>query len=112
MTTQQEQQQQEKTRVQEHLKHIHHTVVVMSGKGGVGKSTVAANLAVALAQRNDTVGLMDADIHGPNIPKMLGIERSQLIGTGNGLCFLMFGKKLAFLRGGRWHLSVVSNQCL
>jgi Mrp family chromosome partitioning ATPase len=46
----------------------------MSGKGGVGKTTVAANLAVALSMQDLDVGLMDADIHGPDIPKILGIE--------------------------------------
>ena len=48
--------------------------MIMSGKGGVGKSSVATNLAVTLAMEGYTVGLVDADIHGPNIPKMLGIE--------------------------------------
>lgn len=49
-------------------------VAVASGKGGVGKSTVAANLAVALARRGLKVGLMDADIHGPSVPMLLGID--------------------------------------
>lgn len=49
-------------------------VAISSGKGGVGKSTVATNLAVALAQRGARVGLMDADIYGPNIPRMMGVQ--------------------------------------
>ena len=52
---------------------IKNIVVVGSGKGGVGKSTVSVNLAVSLAKKNLKIGLLDADIYGPSIPKMLGI---------------------------------------
>jgi len=54
-----------------------HVIAVGSGKGGVGKSTVASNLAISLAQQGANVGLMDADIYGPNIPRMLGIDEFQ-----------------------------------
>ena len=57
---------------------VKHVVLVLSGKGGVGKSTVSANLAYALANRGYATGLIDLDIHGPDIPKMLGIEDARL----------------------------------
>jgi len=53
---------------------VKNKVVVMSGKGGVGKSTTAVNLALALAKLGKKVGLLDIDLHGPSIPKMLGLE--------------------------------------
>ena len=55
------------------LAHLGKIIAVSSGKGGVGKSTVAANIAIALAQAGHRVGLMDADIYGPNIPRMFGV---------------------------------------
>ena len=69
--------------LRETMGKIKHKFMVMSGKGGVGKSTVAANLAVALAKMGRQVGLLDADVHGPNIPKMLGLDLKQLQGSGN-----------------------------
>ena len=56
------------------MSQIRHKIVVMSGKGGVGKSTVAANLAFGLAQAGLRVGLLDVDVHGPSIPKLLHLE--------------------------------------
>lgn len=60
--------------IKERLHHITNKILVMSGKGGVGKSSVAAHLAVALAGRGYRVGLMDVDLHGPSIPRMLGLK--------------------------------------
>ena len=57
------------------LSGVGHVIAVSSGKGGVGKSMVAANLAASLAQRGQRVGLIDADIYGPNIPLMFGVSR-------------------------------------
>ncbi|MCK5146616.1 Mrp/NBP35 family ATP-binding protein [bacterium] len=79
MSTQQEQQAQQDQRIEENLKHIKHRIVIFSGKGGVGKSTVAVNLAYAMKNRNHKVGLMDADITGPNIPQMTGLTGSPKI---------------------------------
>jgi ATP-binding protein involved in chromosome partitioning len=53
---------------------LRNTIAISSGKGGVGKTTIAVNLAVALAQTGACVGLMDADVYGPNIPMMLGVD--------------------------------------
>ena len=61
-------------RLKERMGKIKHKIMVMSGKGGVGKTTVAVNLALTLAAKGYEVGIMDADVHGPNVPKMLGIE--------------------------------------
>jgi ATP-binding protein involved in chromosome partitioning len=60
--------------IQQKLFHIRNKILVMSGKGGVGKSSVAAYLSVALARRNFKVGLMDVDLHGPSIPRLLGLK--------------------------------------
>ena len=64
------------------LPNIQNFVMVSSGKGGVGKSTTAVNLAIALAQQGKRVGLLDADIYGPNIPRMMGIEGEQPVFLG------------------------------
>jgi len=64
---------------------IKHKIVVGSGKGGVGKSTVAVNLAIALKHRGYRVGILDADITGPNIPKLIGIENQQITAGREGI---------------------------
>ena len=69
--------QEPKPQTVEVLPGVKNIIGVFSGKGGVGKSTVASNLAVALAKLGYKVGLLDADIHGPSIPKMFGVEDAQ-----------------------------------
>jgi ATP-binding protein involved in chromosome partitioning len=78
------------------LEGTKHIVAVASGKGGVGKSTVAANLAVALAQLGLSVGLLDADIYGPSVPMMfnVGLERPKSAGGQNFFPIEKYGVKL------------------
>ena len=64
------------------LPNLGKVLAISSGKGGVGKSTVSANLAVALARQGQRVGLMDADIYGPNIPRMLGVDQKPEVRGG------------------------------
>lgn len=63
--------------IAENLKRIKHTVIVMSGKGGVGKSTVAVNVAASFASKGWKVGLLDLDLTNPNIPLMLGLDMAK-----------------------------------
>ncbi len=67
------------------LSAIKHIIIVMSGKGGVGKSTVAANLAMGLTLRGKKVGLLDVDVHGPSIPKILGLNSRRVESDGEKL---------------------------
>ena len=81
------------------LPHVKNIIAVFSGKGGVGKSTVAANLALALSQGGATVGLMDADIYGPSVPIMFGVRGERPLmedvnGKGMILPLERFGIKL------------------
>jgi Mrp family chromosome partitioning ATPase len=70
--------------IEERLRKIKNKILVMSGKGGVGKSSVAAYLSVSLAKRGYKVGLMDVDLHGPSIPRMLGLKGSLEPGKHKG----------------------------
>lgn len=70
-------------RLAETIAKVRHKFLVLSGKGGVGKTTVAVNLAMGFALRGYEVGLLDVDIHGPNVPKMLGIQGQMLESLGS-----------------------------
>lgn len=74
----------QRQRLESRLCRIDSKIIILSGKGGVGKSTVAVNLAVALALEGLKVGLLDVDIHGPSIPTMLGLEKDKVQGGAEG----------------------------
>ncbi|HEY0513968.1 MAG TPA: Mrp/NBP35 family ATP-binding protein [Thermoanaerobaculia bacterium] len=79
------------------IPEVRHVVAVASGKGGVGKSTVAANLAVALAQLGHTVGLLDSDIYGPSVPTMFGINEKPRLNGNRIIPFEKYGLRLMSL---------------
>jgi Mrp family chromosome partitioning ATPase len=81
-------------RIRGQLGRIKNVFLVMSGKGGVGKSSVAINLAAALAGRGFTVGLLDVDLHGPSTVKMLGLEGEPMAAEGEDLLPLPFSENL------------------
>ena len=89
--------------IEQRAERIDHILLVMSGKGGVGKSTVAANLASTLARQGKRVGLLDADLHGPNVPVMTGTDGMsptmaggllQPVAAANGLKVISMGMLL------------------
>lgn len=79
-----QEQQKQDIEINERLSHIKNKILVMSGKGGVGKSSIAAYLSVALAKKRYRVGLMDVDLHGPSIPHILGLKGNIGPGSMNG----------------------------
>lgn len=89
--------QQRQQLVAKRLKEIDRVVVVMSGKGGVGKSSVAASLAVKLAEQGKRVGLLDMDLTGPDLPRFMGIERSEIKNSGNGMAPVKVNKNLVMM---------------
>jgi Mrp family chromosome partitioning ATPase/predicted Fe-Mo cluster-binding NifX family protein len=80
---QRKQMQAEQEQIAQNLKRIKHQILVLSEKGGVGKSSIAVNLAVWFSMLGKKVGLLDIDIHGPSIPKLLNLEGRRLQGEGN-----------------------------
>ncbi len=88
--------------VEKTLKNIKHKLIVMSGKGGVGKTSTSINLAIALANKGYQVGIMDVDLHGPDVPRMLGLK---------GMLDLSSGKKLEPMRRME-NLKVISIESL
>ena len=72
-------------RLKKNLSKIKNKIIIISGKGGVGKTTVAINLAYGLAIKGKKVGILDVDIHGPNIAKMLGVEEKKLGGSQSAI---------------------------
>jgi len=72
-------------RLKDKMAKVKHALIVMSGKGGVGKTTVAVNLAYALSLSGKKTSILDIDIHGPNIAKMLGIEKQSLYNLEAGI---------------------------
>lgn len=89
---------QQDKRVREQLSKIKHKIMVMSGKGGVGKSTIAVNVAVGLSLQDFMVGLLDVDLHGPSIPKMLGARDLKLSRRPDGrLGAIKYSPNLKFL---------------
>ena len=90
----------EQLELTEQMSRIEHIIVVLSGKGGVGKSTVAANLAVALSLNGNRVGLLDVDIHGPSIPKLLNLEGRMTEMKGNRIVPVSLSDRLKVMSLG------------
>ncbi len=90
----------EEERIRQRMAMVRHKILILSGKGGVGKTTVAANLARALAVRGLTVGLLDADIHGPNLPLLMGLEGERALGSEEALLPVEAGPNLRVMSIG------------
>ena len=90
----------EQVELEKTLDRFKHKILVLSGKGGVGKSTVAANLAISLGLDGFKTGLLDVDFHGPSIPKLLGLENEKIQTDDHGLVPLKYGENLKVMSLG------------
>ena len=81
--------------VKDALGKIKHKIIVMSGKGGVGKTSTSVNLAIALADAGHRVGIMDVDLHGPDVPRMLGLEGTPELNSNNKLNPMKYSQNLS-----------------
>ncbi len=90
----------ESDKLKDRMKKIKHKIMVLSGKGGVGKSTVAANIAIALGMNGMHVGLLDVDFHGPSIPKLLGLEGCQFRVEGEEMVPVEFAASIKVMSLG------------
>jgi ATP-binding protein involved in chromosome partitioning len=99
---QKQEQQEREDAIKQALSKVKTKLLVMSGKGGVGKSTVAVNLAVALANAGNKVGLMDVDLHGPSIPGMLGLTDAKPERGEVGILPLSFSENLSVVSMGNF----------
>ena len=84
----------EEKRIQENVSKIKHRIAVFSGKGGVGKTTVSVNLAYGFQTEGFSTGILDADITGPNVPKMLGINSELIVLDSTMIPFEKYGAKV------------------
>ncbi|GAH76978.1 unnamed protein product, partial [marine sediment metagenome] len=82
------------------MENITHKFLVLSGKGGVGKSCVAVNLAVWLSMQGKSVGLLDIDIHGPSIPKLLSLENRGVQAKGDKIKPILYSDTLKIMSIG------------
>ena len=82
------------------MENVKHKFLILSGKGGVGKSSIAANLAVWLSMQNKSVGLLDIDIHGPSIPKLLNLEHKRVRAEGNKIKPVVYNDTLKIMSIG------------
>jgi len=94
------QEQDQDAKLRRSLQRIRNKLVVLSGKGGVGKSSVATNLAVGLARQGQKVGLMDVDVHGPSIPRLLHLEGNKPSAVEEGLIPIKWEDNLSVISLG------------